>query len=167
MTYNDTNYDDDVDYELLDDDYELLDDDDISDEEYDIVDEDYDLVDLDDDYDYDDDDDDDEKFTLEQSVLDSVEAAGDSILPEDAATVHLAVKYARQIDSGTQSPDEQVVMKSLYLGPQLLSALKELRITPASRIEELGKNPKVYAESAAERARVRAEERKKNRESKT
>ena len=167
MTYNDTNYDDDVDYELLDNDYELLDDDDdISEEEYDIIDEDYDLVDLDDDYD-DDDDDDDEKFTLEQSVIDSVEAAGDSILPEDAATVHLAVKYARQIDSGTQSPDEQVVMKSLYLGPQLLSALKELRITPASRIEELGKNPKVYAESAAERARVRADERKKHRESKT
>lgn len=165
MGHNDHIYDDDTDYELLDDDYELLDDDDdISEEEYDIVVDDYDLVDLDDD---DDDDDDDEKFTLEQSVLDSVEEAGDAILPEDAATVHLAVKYARQIDSGTQSPDEQVVMKSLYLGPQLLSTLKELRITPASRIEELGKNPKVYAESAAERARVRAEERKKNRESKT
>lgn len=163
MKHNDTHYDNDVDYELLDDDYELLDDDDITEEEYSIVDEDYDLVDLDDD-DYDDYDDD-ETVTLEQSVIDSVQAAGDSISPEDRATVHLAIKYARQIDTGTQSPDEQIVMKSLYLGPQLLSALKELRITPASRIEELGKNPKVYAESAAERARVRAEERKKNRES--
>lgn len=143
------------------DDYEYDDDfdDDVIDDDEHIDDEDYEI--------YYEDDDESVKFSLADSVMESVNAAGDEIGPEDQGTVHLAIRYARQIDIGVASADPAVATKSLYLGPQLLAALKELRLTPAARVEELGKNPTVHVESASAKARERAEARKKARENKT
>lgn len=121
-----------------------------------------------DDYDTEDDYDDEDEPTsviesLKESVIMSVENAGDDISPTDMGAVHLAIKYASQIDEALKSDNSPERTNALYLGPQLLAVLKELKLTPAARAQEIGTNPKAYAESAAskvsDRAKQRAEER--------
>ena len=126
----------------------------------------------DDDGDYDDDDYDSEEYSedddnvidsLEESVRSSVEAAGEKITDKDQGAVHLAIKYAKYIDEGLASGDPERMNKAVYVGPQLLKALSELQLTPGSRVEAVGKDPKAYKESASVRARERQQAREKAR----